>query len=490
MKYPVKSLLLCFLMCFLGAIPIAFSQEGSTEKEDLVSKKDKILRKVSISPSIGWLHSWSDFKKDGFMPSFAQGDANELGFGLLLDYNLSKVFTISGGALFGKLQGTHDNIETANAANNDINYGKGILYKTDIVETTFPKISFNVTRLIFRDRVEFFNQASIGLIASHGLVYYNSIIYAQDKTEENLIYSRERGRTGSTTEAVTSFGGFFSFIVNDKFDVFVESTIRNVYNDKLDAWVGGDYNDKYSYTAVGFTYHIKKRDHVIKKFEIEEKNKLFEELNDSKDVEKEDENEEITEEDTSKVDTVYKTIFGKYNYDKLPASNIAIVVLDENDNPIDTIYTDENGKFQYTKLAADESVSFRPLDAESLDQSKIELYAETKDGEVVQDKKNTYIEAPTEKEVEEAVETEVKVEDKLAEGEGYYVAVGAFRGNRAYKFAEIVSEKGFSTSVIRNKRDTWNLITVDKFDNLKEALTRMREVREQGYPEAWVHIKK
>ena len=96
----------------------------------------------------------------------------------------------------------------------------------------------------------------------------DAVIYAQEDEDVSLIYRREgakRGSSGKTVEAVTSYGLGLSYIINDRFDFVIESTIRNVWNDRLDAWESpGSNNDKYSYTAVGFTYHLKKRKEITK----------------------------------------------------------------------------------------------------------------------------------------------------------------------------------------------------------------------------------
>lgn len=238
---------------------------------DPEKEKPTLKERISFTPSIGWLHSWSDFKKDGFMPSFLQGESNELGYGINVNFQLNRYLSISTGVLNGELEGAENNINTNNAVTTNVNYGRGVFFKTDIFEFTLPRFDLNLTELIFRDKVQFFNKASIGIFASHGLVYYDSKVYAQENPEVNLIYTKEKGRTGKTTEGVTSFGGNFQYKINEKFDVGLESSIRNVHNDKLDAWTAGDYNDKYSYTAVTVTYHLNRfkrnRDKKISKVE-------------------------------------------------------------------------------------------------------------------------------------------------------------------------------------------------------------------------------
>ena len=166
------------------------------------------------------------------------------------------------------MSGSKDNVNTTGAENEPRDLGFGILFKTDLFEFILPRVDFNVTRLLFKDESKFFNRFSANIIASHGLVYTDSKIYAQQDEGVNLIYEKSKGRRGNigkTTEAVTSYGLGLSYIINDRFDIGVESTIRNVWNDVLDAWGSeGSANDKYSFTSVGITYHLRKRKEVVR----------------------------------------------------------------------------------------------------------------------------------------------------------------------------------------------------------------------------------
>ena len=74
MKNIVKSTLLVLSIVFSGAFNTLSAQEN-TETEEKDNKKsyktgDTFLERISLTGQVGWLHSWGDFKKDGFMPSF------------------------------------------------------------------------------------------------------------------------------------------------------------------------------------------------------------------------------------------------------------------------------------------------------------------------------------------------------------------------------------------------------------------------------------
>ena len=216
-----------------------------------------------------------------------------------------------------------------------------------------------------------------------------------------------------------------SYIINDRFDIGIETTVRNVWNDRLDAWESnGSANDKYSFTAIGVTYHLKKRKNVVKLENFEPNVLAAAEVD--VDVEKK---EELKEEIVEQKEDV----------------------------------------------------------AEEVEEVKEEVAEEIP---AVEEKKDEKVNEQVAEKKQTTEPTETTPVVKQDEGDGYYVAVGAFRGSRANKFAEEVTEKGFEAVVIRNKRDTWNLVTVAKYDNLPDALRRMREVRAEGYPESWVHVKK
>jgi len=171
------SIILVFIFTFtsLGS-SILFGQNATDETP---KSKEPFINKLSVSPNIGLMHSFCDFKKPG----------NNLGYGLNLNYDFLKVLRLSAGILGGKLSGTNENINTLNAVNATQDLGYGILFKTNIIELTFPKIDLNVTKLIFKDRSDFFNAFSVHLFASHGLIFFDSKIYAsQDESVHFVIW--------------------------------------------------------------------------------------------------------------------------------------------------------------------------------------------------------------------------------------------------------------------------------------------------------------
>ena len=427
-KFVAKPLLLTVGVLFFITIN---AQEISNNREGM--KKQDILEKFSLTPQVGLLHSWSDFNDDG-LGGFLQN--NELGINLLLNFKLNSFLTISAGGLYGSLSGRNDNVNTSGAKiEPSSNLGFGILFNTDLFELTLPRVDFNVTSLIFKDNSKFFNKFSVGIIASHGLIYSNSKIYAQEDEGLNLHYvnasakSDKRGSSGNTVEAVTSYGLGLSYVVNDRFDIGVETTIRNVWNDRLDSWeTEGSANDKYSFTAIGFTYYLKKRKSPVP-FPNYAPNLIAKSNGTKKDAKKEKE-------------------------------------------------TLVEGNFPVTEEGS------IPIGVE---ESKEESWEEL--SEVLKTK---------EKEILEVKKVSIPVKEAKAspngplvyEGSGYFIAVGAFRGLQGAKqMMDEVSDKGEKPTLIRNSGNTWYIITIAQYEDKSVAINKMLEKRKVGYPKSWVHVK-
>lgn len=439
-----KSLKLsCLLLCAVLVSSLnSFGQSDDMDKADMVKMAKKPFKeRISVTGSIGWLHAWGDFKTDGFFPSFLQSDANELGYGVLFNYELSNVFSISTGAVIGQLEGRLDNIATVNAINNSTDFGKGIEFRTDLFEITLPRINANITRAIFKDRSPFFNKVSVGLFLSQGLVFYDSQIFAQDPegTDVNLVYSDVRGASENTSSLVTAFGGNIMYRLNDKFDIGVESSIRVAYTDDLDAWEAGDFDDGYSYTGVSLTYHFgrkSKNGSTTKESLLAEKEAMKKEA--MKEVEEAPKKEEMMKEE----------------------------VVEKKEEMVDKM----EDKMEEKKEEAVEKKE------EMIDkmEDKVEDKMEEKKEEVIK---------------KEEPKVTQKEEKPVITGYRYYVVVAAFKGQTSTDLLMTrLKKKGEEPVVIRNLEDTWNLVTIAEYDNKPTALKEMKKARGKGFDKAWVHI--
>lgn len=420
----VKLLLLLLLMCTCLYNNDLIAQNTELEEDT----KEKIINKLSVTPHVGWLHSWGDFRTESFMPNFLDPDENKLGYGLRLNYDLSKVFKLSTGFLAGELRGTHEMINTANAVTQPSGLGLGIFYETDMFEFTLPRVDFNLSRFIFKDESKLFNKLSFNLFLSHGLVYYNSQVYAVEDEGVELQYSKQRGRSGKTVEAVTSYGAEVSYVLNDRFDVNLGTSIRNVWNDKLDAWVSdGSLNDKFSYTYVGVSYYFKKRDYIVKTFDEEE--------------------------------------------DKLLAKEERVVEEEEEEEKEEEVEIIEEPK------------------KEVVEEVKKEIVEEPKKEEVKKVVEEVKKEEPKKVEKKEPAPT-IPTDFSLYEGDGKFVIVSAYRGmERAVVDAKSLKEKGENPIIVKNRTNTWYLVAIARYDDKAVALEKMREARTNGYDKSWVLLK-
>ncbi len=388
----------------------------------------KLSDKLSISPSIGWLHSWGDFRTEDVMPNFLKSSENELGYSLRLNYEFSEVLRFSAGVLAGKLVGNHEMINTTGAVNEPSDLGLGVQYRTNIFQINLPRVDFNATRFIFKDRSKVFNKVSVNLFLSHGLIFFDSKVYAMQSEDIHLLYGKHRGRSGRTTEAVTTFGSELAYLLNDQFDLNLGIAIGNVWNDRLDAWESrGSFNDKYSYLSAGVTYYIKKRSYVVKDFGLEEDALVKNEASETEDVKKGelDEKEEIAE-DTGEIQT-------QNEIEDKEVEN----VLDEPLQKVD----------QKPEPEANQRESIVPKDNSS---------------------GNEY---------------------ELNEERGMFVIVSAFKTlERARQDAKNWEEKE-EVMIVRNRINTWYLVSIARYDDKESALKRMREARQLGYEGSWVLLK-
>lgn len=77
--------------------------------------------------------------------------------------------------------------------------------------------------------------------------------------------------------------------------------------------------------------------------------------------------------------------------------------------------------------------------------------------------------------------------------QGYAIVVGAYAKNQvdlAIKFTKEVSDKGYKARFGLNERQSLIYVYVDHTSSFKEALLKMKEMREKdGFEETWVHVK-
>ncbi|MGB0390738.1 MAG: SPOR domain-containing protein [Salibacteraceae bacterium] len=420
-----------------------FAQNNETTK---APKEKSFLNNLSVSPSIGLLHGFTDLAPDKFGSGYFMASENKLGYGLNVNYDFLNVLRLSAGILGGKLRGSSDKINTLGAVNAPSDLGYGIFFQTNILELTFPKIDLNVTKLIFKDRSDLFNSLSLHLFLSQGLVYFDSKIYATEDESVHLLYGKHRGQSNKTTEAVTSFGMDLSYRLNDRFDVNLGSVVKYVWNDRLDAWeTPGSSNDYFSYTSVGVTFYIKNRNGNSKKA-TKDKNPA------TPTVVEEVKKEPLADSLKPKLTVFDDDIVEKDTVAEVKVDSIAEVK--ENDVK-DEVVASEINSDTIAKVIEDPTVA----DTTALVN------------------KDTAVATPSQ-----------APEHTIYSGKGNFIIVAAFQTLRRAKIgAAELKEKGEVATIVKNRKNTLYLISIGRFDDRQEALTKMRELRRSGkYKDAWV----
>lgn len=205
------------------------------------STKIKKYNTWSVSASFGSMIFYGDLMNYDFYPAF---DEFKWGQSISLNKQITSVFGIQGQFLMGKLYGYKENKRYFNA--NIYEYG---------INTTI-----NLTNLLARNiknkKINVYALLGIGLVDFR--TYKREL--GSDKFLQDYGYD-EDGETKikMTTETVIPIGGGIKYKINNKLDVCLEATLRNVYSDKLDADVKtNSAKDKYGYTSIGITYKFGK----------------------------------------------------------------------------------------------------------------------------------------------------------------------------------------------------------------------------------------
>lgn len=420
------------------AISLLLILINSGAHAQLVSKEkgNKILNNTSFKLDLGVLNAWSDVMTYQYYQPVTNVNSNQIGASITLNYEFSRVFYATGNFMRGQLQSVK---RTFPLAKYDFKW-YGVYFATPLSETSLGLgiDAFN----IFKYNPE--RKFNLDLYLSHGLCYYESVLY--DMTGQIYLINKQRGRTGKTTEAVTSYGGMVSYRINEMYDIGLSSSLRNVWNDKLDAWIGGDYNDKYSFTTLSLTYHLRPRKNREKKDKI-----------------KKEEPEMVQ---PPKVDPPIVEVPDTIVVDTLPPPPPPPVIIPpvtdtpkvdspKTDTPkVDTPKTDEPKK-----------------DTPKVDSPKVDTPKTGSTGSGSVEDLNG-VPFSTEK--------------------GYFVIVACFKSlENAQKEAKSWQIDTKSIMNLQSQSGTWYMVATSRHDTRNDALRAMAEVRKAGRcKDAWVHVKR
>lgn len=246
-----------FTFSFVVIAILVFSQASYAQQNNF-----KDINKFSIGLNFGSLLHYGDIKQWDYLPT---SDEMKWGGGLILNYQISTYFSLQGQFLIGELAGIKTNF-----TQNTGPYHDGLLTNLKF-NTEFYEFGLNTTislnRLLapcykFNERWNLYGLTGLGYISFRSQSFrldtltgvyniYNYYGWKEDGTVKDKM----------TRELVIPVGLGLKYKISNKFDVYLESTLRLLFSDKLDAYVRPyNFNDKYGYTSIGLIYRFGKKD--------------------------------------------------------------------------------------------------------------------------------------------------------------------------------------------------------------------------------------
>ncbi len=247
-----KTFIILLVFAFLVCSQSIHAQENSF----------KDINKFSIGLNFGSLLPYGDIKQNDYLPT---SDELKWGGGLILNYQISSYLSLQGQFLIGELAGSKSNF-----TQNTGPYHDGLLTNLKF-NTEFFEFGINTTVSLNRlltPCYKFNNRWNIYALAGLGYINFRSQSFRLDTlTGDYDIYNyygwKEDGTVKDklTRELILPLGLGVKFKISNKFDVYLESTMRLLFSDKLDAYVRPyNFNDKYGYTSIGFIYRFGKKE--------------------------------------------------------------------------------------------------------------------------------------------------------------------------------------------------------------------------------------
>lgn len=267
-----------FTFCTLTLVLVFISISASAQEK---LGKEPLIDKISIGANFGSMLAYADVRQYDFYPI---KDERKWGFGAEVNYQISPIVSFQLQGAMGKLAGIKRTFRGGGVAN--------LKFNADIydwsVNTTVSLNRWWAPNLKINERVNVYAMAGVGLInfrtQMRGL-YDDKFIRSFGYSEKGTVKEK------MTTELSYPVGLGIKVRAAKKIDVILESQLRNVYSDKLDAYVRTvGYRDKYLYTFVGVSYRFGKQENHMEwmnpkdvddggnKLALDEANKKIDEL--------------------------------------------------------------------------------------------------------------------------------------------------------------------------------------------------------------------
>lgn len=253
----VLSFCLFSLITFNG-----FSQIPAT-KEPLY----KSFNRFYVGLNVGSPVSFSNIKEKDYIPTDGEW---RLGAGALVGYQVSPILGLQGQFIYGDVAGKKTLWLNKTIANKKFN--------TNVMEFGFnATVSLSkwwAPRLNLNKKLDFYGLVGFGLVAFRSRLYtldQGTFIAASGYANDGVT------KQSRTIEAVFPIGLGVKYKISEKWNVGIETNLRNINSDKFDAFER-QFNpkDKYSYTFVGVQYIFGKKEQSLEWVDVVEYEKMME----------------------------------------------------------------------------------------------------------------------------------------------------------------------------------------------------------------------
>ena len=246
----IKSTLLnCGLALALTSGSVFAQEEAAKEEKQSVLEKYPWIQNFYFSGSLGSNLAVTDIKQYNTWPTYRYSSEWSMGFSGNWGYSLSKTFAIEGGGFLGRGRGT--------------DRAQGLHFRSDIRDI-FIGTNVDLANLLFprntntNKRYTIYAKAGLGMAFFRGAAYqlaeenqYDApvvrVVGYEDLTLENSRFTRS---------GMLYTGGGIAYKINDKLDIYAESTFRFLNSDNLEGVKTNNDNDRYTYSALGLTYKL------------------------------------------------------------------------------------------------------------------------------------------------------------------------------------------------------------------------------------------
>jgi opacity protein-like surface antigen len=236
-------------------------QTQQNERQTVTASPER--ESTAPSPGMGWSNDWrvslgvgtalffGDIKQYNFYPVFNNKSEWRFNANLIIEKQLSPVFSLRGQGVYAHYAGTKREWDRNFVAKNtEFNLNTAI----------------DLNNLFGRDRKDRFFTTSV--ILGVGLINFNSTLY--ELSSGNLVaqggFGNGSGINGQTLEGIVIGGFSFDFRLDDTWSLRLETANRIINSDLFDLTASGGFKyDVYNNTSIGISYTFNKNKKRVSK---------------------------------------------------------------------------------------------------------------------------------------------------------------------------------------------------------------------------------